>query len=57
MNPLNAIQNQFLKQIIFVNISLIGYVIRVEDLRGTLKQYIHHAVTILVLMDPTEQTE
>jgi len=29
----------------------------VEDLRGTLKQYIHHAVTILVLMDPTEQTE
>ncbi|EAR92946.1 LITAF-like zinc ribbon domain protein (macronuclear) [Tetrahymena thermophila SB210] len=34
-----------------------GYIIRVEDLRGSLKQFFNHAVTILVQMDPTEQTE
>ncbi len=31
-----------------------GYVVRVEDYRQSLMRYLHHAVTILVKMQPTE---
>ena len=31
-----------------------GYVIRIEDYRSSILKYLHHAVTILVRMDPAE---